>query len=72
MYYKMCNYLSLMHRDYRWWRWMTETAGQHRIEIERGSVITSSLTLEVLSPRTSLLFPGCAGRQAPHWASLPW
>lgn len=50
----------------------TETVEEQKIEIGRGSVIRNNLTLAMLSLQTSLLFPGCAGRQALHWARLPW
>ena len=42
-----------------------------RFELEEAELLGDRFTLAELSPQTSRLFRGCAGRQALHWANLP-
>lgn len=48
-----------------------KTAGGNQSESGRGRFITHILTLAELSPRTSLLSRGSAGRRALRWVSPP-
>jgi len=45
---------------------------QQWIYIGREDDISSKLTLAEPSLQTSHLFRGCGGKQALHWATLPW